>query len=312
MSAVSSSVPRRSHARSAARLGLGVLLALAISLFGVAVAGASGRPAVHLEHHWFYPLSGRVTFVGSGTFTFQTEGGTDVIVNTPSTTYTEGDMTVTSSALQVGEFVDVRGTISSTSPLTVTATDVHIDLVTLKGTVVAPGYTSGATSIVIQGPEGFWRTIALESYTTYSEGPMRLGTSVTAENLMTGTEIEASGVVDANHTSLDAVSIHIQLDRVFGSVTGTSGDDIFISTRGGGSVTVVTNGSTLYFNWSGLATSSIVQMNADIEAFGSYQSDGTFLADFIGAGVGRGDDFPPPRSFEFPGFGHHHHHGGNH
>lgn len=286
----------RSRALHMKRTVLAVLLIGGMSLLGSAAVGASMNRQLGLHDPGGYPVSGQITSVGSLTFTVEAEGGMLVTVNTTTTTpYTEGTATVTAAALAVGENVQVRGTISTTTPpITISATSVHIDLVTLTGFVQTPG----TTSVVIIDGQGFERTIVLGT-TKYSEGPFHLNTTVTAADLTAGVEIEASGVVDANHTSLDASLVHIVLNRVEGSVTGITGSDVTLALGWGPkTVTVVTTMSTVYFNSGGVATSSIVVMNADLEALGAYQSDGTFLADFVG--VSSDHHFPSP-----PAHGHH-------
>ncbi len=156
-------------------------------------------------------------------------GTTTTYTLTSTTTYTEGTTTVGSTALVQGDRVEIG--VSSSSPTT--ATSVTIELAELFGTVST---VSGGT-ITIKDPQGFTRTIVTGSATTYSQG----GATSSLSAVVQGAKIIAEGTIDANGTSLDALSIDIgtsgQMDFDYGTITALTSSSVTIQAKDGTSTT---------------------------------------------------------------------------
>jgi len=185
--------------------------------------------------------------------------------------------------------------------------------VELFGSVVS----MGAGSVVIQDDSGFWRTIVLGSTTTYSEGPMKMTPPPSSTDLAVGSMIQVSGTVDANHTSLDAVSVRIELS-VIGGIVQTATSSTVVVTLGQSTTlkTIDVNPQTVVFTHGGMVTLASVIAGAAVEAFGLPQPDGSLLALYLGVGTGhQGFDHSSDFGFSVPnrggpnhfrGFGHRH------
>ena len=141
---------------------------------------------------------GTVTAVSSTSITVDEWSGTsNTYAITSATTFSEGPTTITASALAVGQHVGIQ--VSSTDATTATIIDIQLPV--LVGTVTD---VNGDT-VTITDPEGFSRTIIVDSTTSYTKSS---GTASLSDVSM-GSEISAEGTVDANGTSLDASSVHI-------------------------------------------------------------------------------------------------------
>lgn len=127
------------------------------------------------------------------------DGTTSSYAITSSTTFSEGPATVTASALAIGQHVGIQLSTSGDD----TADSIDIQLPALFGTVSS---VSGDT-VVITDFEGFSRTIAVDSSTTYTKS----GTTASLSDVVVGSDIVAEGTVDANGTSLDASNVVIGL-----------------------------------------------------------------------------------------------------
>jgi hypothetical protein len=143
-------------------------------------------------------FGGVVTALGINSFTIQNGTAAPVVYTTTSaTTYFEGSTAVTSSALAVGQKLDV--TLTSTTPQTVAK--VSIDLVTFEGKVTV---VTGNV-ITITGPKSTTRTVNVTSTTTYTQG----GTASTQGAIVVGSKIEARGVLGSTPGTLTALSVKI-------------------------------------------------------------------------------------------------------
>ncbi len=111
----------------------------------------------------------------------------------------------------------------------------HNGSAVLVGKVTA---ISGDT-ITISDPQGFNRTILVSGATTYSQG----GTGVASNAVLVGSKIFAQGTVDANGTTLDALSIDIaggtqsQMGFDWGVITAVTATSVTIDSRSGTSTT---------------------------------------------------------------------------
>jgi hypothetical protein len=113
--------------------------------------------------------------------------------------------------LAVGQHVGIQLSSSDAT----TAVNIDIQLPVLVGTVTG---VNGDT-ITITDPQGFTRTIVVDSSTSYSKSS---GTA-SLSDVRVGSEISAEGAVDANGTSLAAASVHVGLPTGSGGGPGFGG-----------------------------------------------------------------------------------------
>jgi Domain of unknown function (DUF5666) len=183
-------------------------------------------------------VGGYVTAASLTSVTVDSWNGTSTTFPiSPTATYTEGGAPTTASSLVVGDRVQLQ--VSPSAPTTVTS--INIELAFLFGTVTS---VSGNT-ILIRDPQGFTRTILVGSATTYSQN----GGTGSLSDIVTGSKILASGTVDTNGTSLDAVSIKIgsvgSTQIIRGSVTAFSASSVTVQGKGGTpTVFTLTTGTT--------------------------------------------------------------------
>ena len=230
--------------RSVTTLALG--MALVVGSAGLASASmhhdsgfgrgncASGRLSPFDYSH--DGVGGYVTAASSTSITVDSWNGTPATYPISSTaTYTEGGAPATATSLVVGDRVQLQ--ISSSAPATVTA--INIELAYLFGTVTS---VSGDT-ILIRDPQGFTRTILVGTATTYSGGVL--------SDIVSGSRILASGTVDPNGTTLDALTIKIgsvgSTEIIRGTVTAFTSSSVTVQPNGGGAPTVLTLTTTTTF-----------------------------------------------------------------
>jgi hypothetical protein len=139
---------------------------------------------------------GVVTAVTDTSITVKHLDGTSTTYPITSTTALyEGPTTIAASSLAVGQHVDIELS-SANSTL---AQSINVQVPVLFGTVTAVQ----GDAITISDLDGFSRTIAVDSSTTYTKS----GVAATLADISVGTLISAEGTVDANLTSLDATSV---------------------------------------------------------------------------------------------------------
>jgi hypothetical protein len=193
-------------------------------------------------------VGGYVTAVTSTSVTVQEWNGTSsTFALTSSTTFSEGSSPTTAASLVVGD----RVMIGTTSSAPATATSVNIELAELFGKVTA---LSGNT-ITISDPQGFSRTIVVSAATTYTNA----GVVGTLTNVVVGSAIFARGTIDANGTSLDAVTIAIgtasHKEFVGGVVTAVTSSSVTVQGRDG-TLTTFTYSATTTFKEGATALSA--------------------------------------------------------
>ncbi len=233
-----------------ARATLSAALAgtLSLGVAGVASAGGNdggsqhggGSPQGNPFNEWS-TRSGIVTALSSTSILVEGPAGTSTTYAlTASTTFREGNETVSQSSLSLGE----RVVIKTSSSQSATAVSVDIILVELSGRVTS---VSGST-ITIVDAEGFSRSIDVDATTAYDEN----GNAATLADVVVGSRIEAAGTVDADKTSLDARQIHIsspittRSEFVNGTVAALSVDSLTLNTRDGHSVSFAITSSTTF------------------------------------------------------------------
>jgi|GEM_PF-5408098 len=257
-----------------------------LALLGTAAfvaAGAAAASTTGARHGGgfgggFGGLRGSIALIGTGSLTLTETNGLSVVVGTTSsTTYRLGDTTISASSLVVGENVVARlAPGSTTSPV---ATEIDVVPAHVAGTVVS---VTG-TSIVVQDAQGFWWTVVVGGSTTYSSGRGGMaGTSVTVADVVPGVRIDAAGMVDANHTSLDATSVKIELAVLYGTVQSVSGTTVTLTAQPGGStVSVTTTPSTTVRNRAGTVALSSLTAGQQLIALGTATSTSSFAAQFV-------------------------------
>lgn len=114
---------------------------------------------------------------------------------TSTTSLYEGPTSIAASSLAVGQHVEIELSSANSTQ----AQSINVQVPVLFGTVTA---VQGDT-ITISDLDGFSRTIAVDSSTTYTKS----GAAAALADISVGTLISAEGTVDANLTSLDATSV---------------------------------------------------------------------------------------------------------
>jgi Domain of unknown function (DUF5666) len=110
-----------------------------------------------------------------------------------------------------------------------------------NGSAVLVGKVSAVSgdTITITDPQGFTRAILVSGATTYKQG----GASATLVDVVVGSKIFAQGTVDANGTTLDALSIDIaggtqsQMGFDWGVITAATSTSVTIENHSGTSTT---------------------------------------------------------------------------
>lgn len=147
---------------------------------------------------------GVLTAVGKSSVTVQEPSGEKVTYTTTADTTVRGDgSTLTLAKLRTGDRVLVlatdAGTTSSSGPKTARAIVVVAPRVFGTVTAVAPG------SLTVHDRQGFTRTIATDSATTYAKDRA----AATRSAVTVGANINAVGRVDSNGTTLDATKVDV-------------------------------------------------------------------------------------------------------
>jgi hypothetical protein len=205
--------------RAAATTALGVGLVAG----GAGIASAASTHTAHDATTTTTPsppgagsfAGGVVTAVTDTSITVRDMSGTSTTYSiTSATTFSEGPTTITVSQLAVGQRVGIQLSSSSST----VAASIDVQLPVLFGTVTSVS----DDTIVISDPEGFNRTILVDSSTTYTKS----GASSAFDEVTVGSVISAEGTVDTNLTSLDASSVVIGTPDAAGPGQGFGGPGI--------------------------------------------------------------------------------------
>ena len=222
---------RSSKGRKLKQMGASTALAVGLIAGGIGIASAStssaakARAAVVAKAENHGPdgpgghggpggpdgaaPGGRVSAVTGSSLTITALDGTSHTFSlTAATTVEKDGVAATLSELTVGERVSIRPAAAGSS----VASDVEIRSARVAGTVVS--VTS--STIVVSDEQGFYRTIAVSSLTTYNKGTA----SASLSDVVVGTFVMGEGSIDANNTTLDAAAIEIGLPTV-----GSDGPD---------------------------------------------------------------------------------------
>ncbi|HVB51734.1 MAG TPA: DUF5666 domain-containing protein [Acidimicrobiales bacterium] len=249
--------------RSVTSLAMG----MALTVGGASLASASGGRNDGSKNHdcasgkvsaFDYARGGSGGYVTAVTATSVTiqkwDGTTSTFTLTPTTTYTEEESASTLASLVVGDRADI--TASPSAPTI--ATSVNIELAQLFGTVTAVN----GNSITISDPQGFSRTIVVSSATTYSND----GAAGTLADVVVGSKIAAQGTIDANLTSLDALSVAVgtagHKESTSGVVTAVTSSSVTVQGKDGSLTTYTFTPTTTFSEGSvSLSASSLAVGN---------------------------------------------------
>jgi hypothetical protein len=172
----------------------------------------------------------------------------------PTTTFFEGSTPVTAAALVVGVRVDITRLNTSLT----TAVKINIEVATLTGIVTS---VSGNV-ITITGGEGFTRTIDVSSATTYSEG----GAAATLSSVAIGLKIKATGIVSANETALNALTVLITAPKVVkGNVSAVSSTSVTVQGPGNTTTVVTIAPTTTFFAGSSPVTQAALAVGEHVD-----------------------------------------------
>lgn len=226
----------------------------------------------------------KVTSLNGSTITITGPNGKATTYQTSgSTTYTVDGIPASASDVSVGDSVTVRSpfrgfrgpgangsTTTTTTPATPSALSVNVVLPELSGKVNSVGHAQ----FVLVDSQGFWRTVKTSGATKYLQSDVSSSSSV----LAVGSEVEAVGTIDSDHTSLDSSWVNVILPSVSGEVTAVAGSSIIISTFNGSSVTVTTSGTTHFTSGANPGGIGDVKVGDTVHASGPKASNGDIAA----------------------------------
>jgi FKBP-type peptidyl-prolyl cis-trans isomerase 2 len=207
------------------------------------------------------------------------DGWTRTIAITSSVELTKGGQPIQVSDLAVGDQVRFSQTRNDDGTYTVTAVAVVVP--TISGTV--KDVTSSGFTVTTR--DGSVWTVTTSGDTTYSYGS---GTGTKAD-VVAGVRIRVQGE-SAGDNKLDALSVRVEAEHAFGTVTAKTADTITIKRRDGSTTTVHVDADTTY-RVAGAENADLGDIAVDmaIVVEGRARSDGSIDADAVGAGRLRGD-----------------------
>ena len=268
-------------------LGARAIVALALTLgvlaTGVGVAGAD-------QHHhssWSHDSSastavaGKVTSASTSSITITERSGTSATFSIDSTTtVTVGSAASSSTALATGEHVVIVPS-ATTSGL---AASIKICPERVSGVVKSVA----GNDITVTVSNGLTESVVVGSSTTYSKG----GASASLTDVVAGTKICATGLVDTSANALDAQSVriaapHVDQAWVFGKVAAVSGNDISVALRNGLTLSVVVSAATTYTNDGAAGTLADVTAGVFVRAAGTVDTTANAL-DATSVSIGAG------------------------
>jgi len=221
--------------------------------------------------------AGTVTAVGAGTVTIRTATGRTRTIDTSSATRYYTMLTRSSrSALKVGDRIAVLGVpparpMGGPSSASSAAVVVVLEPYSI-GTVVSVT----PSRIVVRDAGGLERYVLVGTTTAYEEA----GAAVSRSAIAPGEEILADGRVAGNPTELSASHVIVVGPRLAGIVTSVSGRDLDLRTFAG-TVTVTTNGSTLFRRLGAASSLSSVAAGDLVVAIGRSVGSQRFAASAV-------------------------------
>jgi hypothetical protein len=216
----------------------------------------------------------RITAITGANVSLKSANGWQRTIDTTGVTIVRAGVTITVGDLNVGDRVSVGETRGSSGTYTVNQLTVVLDDVS--------GIISkiDATTITVTEQGNKTVTVGTSASTVYR----RAGQSISRSDLPVGARITAAGTTSADGT-LQAESVDVQPDMVFGTVTKISGGTLTISTVGGGTATVrVTSATTFEAAGKSGATLADVAVNDTIAAQGILGTDGVLTATTVRIG----------------------------
>lgn len=239
-----------------------------------------------------------ISAISGSNITLKTDDGwTRTIAITSSVELTKGGQPIAVSDLKVGDQVRFQQTRNDDGTYTVTAVAVVVP--TISGTI--KDVTSSGFTVTTR--DGSVWTVATSGDTTYSYG----SGSGTKADVVAGARVRVQGESSGDN-KLDALSVRVDAEHAFGTVTAKTSDTITIKGRDGTTTTVHVDGDTTY-RVAGVENADLGDIAVDMVVVveGRARSDGSIDADAVGAGrMGRGDGAGPGRGWGrgmFPGWG---------
>lgn len=280
------------------RIGLRAGAALALSLGAVAgVAGAAGASGHHHSwgHHDSGAVAGAVTAASPTSITITERSGTSATFTIDSTTkVTEGSAVATAAALATGERVVITPSTTTAS----LAASIAIRLSRVEGKVSA--VNGNTISVTVE--DGLSQSVVVSSTTAFTKG----GASATLADVVVGSKIEASGVVNTGANALEALSVRISAPRVnqawvVGKVAAVNGNNISVALRNGLTLLVVVSSTTTYTLNGASATLANVTVGVYVRAAGTVDTTANALdaSSVRIGGDGAGHDASAGLSAEF-------------
>ena len=230
-----------------------------------------------------------ITAIDGAQVSLKSANGWTRTIDTTGVTITRAGATITVGDLKVGDHVAIGETRNSDGSYTVNKLTVVLDQV--AGTISK--IDSASITVTRQG--GQTATVKTDASTVYR----RAGQTIARSDLVVGERLVAMGTTGSDG-SLQAASVDVQPETVFGTVTAKSGDTLTIATLGGGTATVkVTSTTTYQVAGKTSATLADIAVNDQVIASGVRGSDGALTATTIRSGswrtmrpLGKGPSFP--------------------
>jgi hypothetical protein len=208
-----------------------------------------------------------------------------------TTVYTRADQAASLSDVHVGSLLDVQGT--PTGDGAISASAIRIVLPQRSGVVTAVN----GNNLTVTSFDARTYTIAAGSSTVYH----RAGQTAALSDIAVGSLIYAEGDLSSDGSTLNALSVTIQLPSVKGQISAVSGNTVTVNSPDGTTSTVLLTDATTYTAGpQGTADKSSVTTGSFIMAEGTLGSDGTLtalrvdIATGFDAGGGPGIKFAPP------------------
>ncbi len=217
-----------------------------------------------------------------------------------TTVYTRADQAASLSDVHVGSLLDVQGT--PTGDATIAASAIRIVLPQRSGVVTAVN----GNNLTVTGFDARTYTITVGSSTTYH----RAGQSAALSEIAVGSLISAEGDLSSDGSTLNALSVTIQLPRVVGQVSAVSGNTVTVKSPDGTTSTVLLTDATTYTAGpKATADKSSITVGSFIMAEGTLGSDGTLTALRVDIATAIGDKgmgfgaipVPGPGAMSVPG-----------
>ncbi len=219
-----------------------------------------------------------ITAISGSNVSLKTDDGwTRTIAVTADTRITKAGVAATLADLSVGDTIRFAQKRNEDGTYAITAIVVPADKAGGEVTAI-----DGDTITVKGRGDATW-TITVSGATTF-----RLGSEAAAKaDVKVGSKILAQGELDG--TTLQALTVHIQLTVVGGEVTKVTADAITVTTRDGSSVVIHLSATTeIWTLGKAKGTAADIKVGDKVIAAGVARANGSIDAQKVGAGKLRG------------------------